>query len=149
MAAKIPPLEQTKNVGLVTKEQKKFDKIKAKEEKKRLRPKKFYKNDNRAFEKRYKRIKRALEERNLNRTFWKKVNEIVKDRLDADSEDYFADFEILILNRAYKIAKRYDYFSYFINIIIGSGILTVVYLIFKNIEPVSSLFFNYTANKID
>ena len=149
MAAKIPPLEQTKNVGLVTKEQKKFDKIKAKEEKKRLRPKKFYKNDNRAFKKRYKRIKRALEERNLNRTFWKKVNEIVKDRLDADSEDYFADFEILILNRAYKIAKRYDYFSYFINIIIGSGILTVVYLIFKDIEPISSLFFNYTANKID
>ena len=45
MAAKIPSPEQTKNVGLVTKEQKKFDKIKAKEEKKRLRPKKFYKNE--------------------------------------------------------------------------------------------------------
>jgi hypothetical protein len=45
MAAKIPTFRsKTKNVGLVTKERKKFDKIKAKEEKKDL-DQKIYKND--------------------------------------------------------------------------------------------------------
>jgi len=119
--------------------------IKKKSEKKIKKLKKT----NLSFSDKLKRVKYALDRRNLKRTFWKKINEILEGKDLKAEESSFADFELLLLNQAYKLAKRSDYFSYFVNIIISIGIYSVYFLIFKNNETFKGLFFNFENQPID
>ncbi len=96
-----------------------------------------------------RRVKNALNERNLKRTFWKKIEEIVKDKDINSEENSFADFEKLLINQAYKIAKRGDYFSYFINIILGISLYFIIFLLFKQNEFFVNLFLSYQYKSPD
>jgi len=121
-------------------------------EKKLNKPSKTKKKEKRnitEFKTKIRRVKNALGERNLNRTFWKKIDEILKEKDVNAEESSFADFEKLLINQAYKIAKRADYFSYFINIILGLAIYFIFYLIFQNKEFFKNIFSNFEFNKPD
>jgi methyl-accepting chemotaxis protein/CRISPR/Cas system CSM-associated protein Csm2 small subunit len=96
-----------------------------------------------------RRVRNALSERNLNRTFWKKIDEILKDKDVNAEESTFADFEKLLINQAYKIAKRADYFSYFVEIILGLAIYLIFYLIFQKKEFFVNIFSNFEFNQPD
>ncbi|MCR4422460.1 MAG: methyl-accepting chemotaxis protein [Exilispira sp.] len=121
-------------------------------EKKLNKPSKTKKKEKRnitEFKTKIRRVKNALGERNLNRTFWKKIDEILKEKDVNAEESSFADFEKLLINQAYKIAKRADYFSYFINIILGLAIYFIFYLIFQNKEFFKNIFSNFEFNQPD
>lgn len=101
------------------------------------------------FESKLRRLKAALNERNLNRTFWKKISEIIKDKDIKSEESSFADFEKLLINKAYKLAKRADFFSYFVNIIISCFIYFIFFQIFKNNEIFKNIFYQYETKPLD
>lgn len=101
------------------------------------------------FSTKIRRVKAALSQRNIKRTFWKKINEILQDKQPDLKESYFADFEKLLINQAYRIARKGDYFSYFVNIILGIISYYIFLQIFKQNEIFINLFFNFETQPIN
>lgn len=101
------------------------------------------------FLRKLRRVKIILAEKNLKRTFWKKIDEILKDKDASADENSFADFEKLLINQAYKISKRSDYISYVVNILLGILIYFIFFLIYKQNESLIKLFFNFESQPLD
>lgn len=101
------------------------------------------------FKTKLRRVKNTLTRKNLKRTFWKKIDEILKEKDANTEESAFADFEKLLINQAYKIIKKSDYFSYFVNIVLGLAVFFVFYLIFKQNELLLNIFANFESIQPD